>query len=138
MLVSDFGFTELANPIAKAYTKGLANPGYQPEKDALKTLHAEARDLPTLDRHYKSYTSVIGEVSKWVCFSDREVQRDIGKSAAARAGVAPEAEMDESDSYRLPESLAAPETFVRGLPRVGRNDPCPCESGKKFKKCCLH
>ena len=23
-------------------------------------------------------------------------------------------------------------------PRVGRNDPCPCGSGKKFKKCCLH
>ena len=23
------------------------------------------------------------------------------------------------------------------LPKVGRNDPCPCGSGKKFKKCCL-
>lgn len=22
--------------------------------------------------------------------------------------------------------------------RVGRNDPCPCNSGKKFKKCCIH
>jgi hypothetical protein len=22
--------------------------------------------------------------------------------------------------------------------RVGRNDPCPCGSGEKFKKCCLH
>ncbi|EAA3892892.1 SEC-C metal-binding domain-containing protein, partial [Salmonella enterica] len=21
---------------------------------------------------------------------------------------------------------------------VGRNDPCPCGSGKKFKQCCLH
>ena len=21
--------------------------------------------------------------------------------------------------------------------KIGRNDPCPCESGKKFKKCCL-
>jgi len=21
--------------------------------------------------------------------------------------------------------------------KVGRNDPCPCESGKKYKKCCL-
>lgn len=20
---------------------------------------------------------------------------------------------------------------------IGRNDPCPCESGKKYKKCCL-
>lgn len=26
---------------------------------------------------------------------------------------------------------------VRGEPKVGRNDPCPCGSGKKFKQCCL-
>ncbi len=26
----------------------------------------------------------------------------------------------------------------RARPRVGRNDPCPCGSGKKYKKCCLH
>ena len=25
---------------------------------------------------------------------------------------------------------------VRVAPRVGRNDPCPCGSGKKYKKCC--
>ena len=25
---------------------------------------------------------------------------------------------------------------VRDTPKVGRNDPCPCGSGKKFKKCC--
>ncbi len=25
---------------------------------------------------------------------------------------------------------------VREEPKVGRNDPCPCGSGKKFKKCC--
>jgi uncharacterized protein YecA (UPF0149 family) len=24
----------------------------------------------------------------------------------------------------------------RNLPKVGRNDPCPCGSGKKYKKCC--
>ncbi len=27
---------------------------------------------------------------------------------------------------------------VRDTAKVGRNDPCPCGSGKKFKKCCLH
>ncbi len=32
----------------------------------------------------------------------------------------------------------APKTvqFVRQGPKVGRNDPCPCGSGKKYKKCC--
>ncbi|SKA74357.1 YchJ family protein [Desulfobaculum bizertense] len=28
------------------------------------------------------------------------------------------------------------ETVRRESPKVGRNDPCPCGSGKKFKKCC--
>ncbi|MEN9836045.1 MAG: hypothetical protein RL011_2238 [Pseudomonadota bacterium] len=28
------------------------------------------------------------------------------------------------------------ETYVRAEPKVGRNDPCPCGSGKKSKKCC--
>jgi uncharacterized protein len=28
------------------------------------------------------------------------------------------------------------DTFRRGAPKVGRNDPCPCGSGKKFKQCC--
>lgn len=27
-------------------------------------------------------------------------------------------------------------TIQRDQPKVGRNDPCPCGSGKKFKKCC--
>jgi uncharacterized protein len=26
---------------------------------------------------------------------------------------------------------------VRSAPKIGRNDPCPCGSGKKYKKCCL-
>lgn len=28
------------------------------------------------------------------------------------------------------------ETYVRATPKVGRNDPCSCGSGKKYKKCC--
>ena len=27
-------------------------------------------------------------------------------------------------------------TYKRDLPKVGRNDACPCGSGKKYKKCC--
>jgi hypothetical protein len=30
-----------------------------------------------------------------------------------------------------------PAPFLRTEKQVGRNDPCPCGSGKKFKKCCL-
>ena len=29
-----------------------------------------------------------------------------------------------------------PVQVIRKSPKVGRNDPCPCGSGRKFKKCC--
>jgi uncharacterized protein YecA (UPF0149 family) len=28
-------------------------------------------------------------------------------------------------------------TIVNHSPKIGRNDPCSCGSGKKYKKCCL-
>ena len=28
-------------------------------------------------------------------------------------------------------------TYARAAPKVGRNDACPCGSGKKYKKCCI-
>jgi len=38
--------------------------------------------------------------------------------------------------YFVEGKLVAGETRVNASPKVGRNDPCPCGSGKKFKKCC--
>jgi len=34
------------------------------------------------------------------------------------------------------EEDASPRLPVKATPKVGRNDPCPCGSGKKYKKCC--
>ena len=33
-------------------------------------------------------------------------------------------------------TVAKVETVVHEGPKIGRNDPCPCGSGKKYKKCC--
>jgi SEC-C motif-containing protein len=38
--------------------------------------------------------------------------------------------------YFVDGELVPPVTEVRSQPKVGRNDPCPCGSGKKYKKCC--
>jgi uncharacterized protein len=38
--------------------------------------------------------------------------------------------------YWLPQRKSAVSTVERSEPKTGRNDPCPCGSGKKFKKCC--
>ena len=35
------------------------------------------------------------------------------------------------------ESYGARVTPVKAAPKPGRNDPCPCGSGKKYKRCCL-
>ena len=40
--------------------------------------------------------------------------------------------MDDGDVW-----LPAMKPIVRQEPKVGRNDPCPCGSGKKYKKCCI-
>ncbi|PLW70367.1 preprotein translocase subunit SecA [Pseudohalioglobus lutimaris] len=48
--------------------------------------------------------------------------------AEASAMVAPEEDQQ-------PQRPVIPETFVRDQPKVGRNDPCPCGSGKKYKQC---
>jgi hypothetical protein len=43
-------------------------------------------------------------------------------------------DMDSVAEDRLPQPPVA--RIERAPPRPGRNDPCPCGSGKKFKKCC--
>lgn len=46
------------------------------------------------------------------------------------------AEKDENDDEQ-DFTQQDPAPYVRDVPKVGRNDPCPCGSGKKYKKCCL-
>jgi len=36
----------------------------------------------------------------------------------------------------LDGEMVKPKPTVRATPKVGRNDPCPCGSGFKYKKCC--
>ncbi|MBL9152661.1 MAG: preprotein translocase subunit SecA [Verrucomicrobiales bacterium] len=49
----------------------------------------------------------------------------------------PEAPAAPAAAPALPQiQLPPPKPFERELPKVGRNDPCPCGSGKKFKQCC--
>ncbi|MDR3276823.1 MAG: YchJ family protein [Treponema sp.] len=43
-----------------------------------------------------------------------------------------------SGRWLYDEGTVAPVTMVRAGPKIGRNDPCPCGSGKKYKHCCGH
>jgi preprotein translocase subunit SecA len=62
------------------------------------------------------------------------VAENIAETAAATSGKPP-GEMQEAASERQGEG-ATVKTIVREAPKVGRNDLCPCGSGKKYKKCC--
>jgi preprotein translocase subunit SecA len=44
-------------------------------------------------------------------------------------------EMQAASEQAQGEAATKVKTIVRDTPRVGRNDPCPCGSGKKYKKC---
>ena len=48
----------------------------------------------------------------------------------AQASALPEAEQESGQQAEAPQ-----QPMVRDAPKVGRNDPCPCGSGKKYKQC---
>ena len=48
----------------------------------------------------------------------------------AQASALPEAEQESAQQAEAPQ-----QPMVRDTPKVGRNDPCPCGSGKKYKQC---
>lgn len=52
-------------------------------------------------------------------------------------GSSSSSEPRSTNSQRRPQGNVATkaETFIRQQPKVGRNDPCPCGSGKKYKQC---
>jgi len=41
------------------------------------------------------------------------------------------------DADLLPDGMYEPPQQLHRAKTVGRNDPCPCGSGKKYKKCCM-
>lgn len=71
------------------------------------------------------------------------VRRPLVDSAENRGRMAAGGRMDRLKrkywaQITAETAVAAPVIVesVIGTPRVGRNDPCPCGSGKKVKKCC--
>lgn len=58
---------------------------------------------------------------------------------ALREAIGPAAGMLHAYWLERRSELAGGQSPIHHeAPKVGRNDPCPCGSGKKYKKCCLH
>jgi preprotein translocase subunit SecA len=88
---------------------------------------------------FRSTTSVESLRTFMEALPQTLVHDDVSVLARARQNEAAMAEGGaRSDGGRgsrrnVPEPLTP---FERDRPKVGRNDPCPCGSGKKYKKCC--
>ncbi len=64
----------------------------------------------------------LGAVSEFMCAFDERYEGD-SPVDDPHAGL-----------EQCPED--PPEPVRRATPKIGRNEPCPCGSGKKYKKCC--
>ena len=61
---------------------------------------------------------------------------DVWGGQEAHHGSLPGGREDMEAAAFRSQSQEAPKPFVRKEDKVGRNEPCPCGSGKKYKRCC--
>jgi hypothetical protein len=109
---------EFIDDIEKAYDDGLIFGGGIIEA-VERALEEEKEDFSS--RLASRYQGLIGntleEIQWWSCFKeDRKWEKQKGERRLSPVSVVPVAQSKRK--------------------KVGRNDPCPCGSGKKYKKCC--
>jgi hypothetical protein len=104
---------ELVTDIEQAYDDGLVESFFislEGVQDRLRETRETVLEQLRTNRHYRLIDATIGELESWTCFK---------KDRAA----------EKTDWSAMPAT-------VRVGPKIGRNDPGPCGSGKKYKKCC--
>ncbi len=86
--------------------------------------------------------SVKNDVTKVLMTVRVQSSQQIGEAAQALearaeniANVTYTAPTETGEAQTIAEAAASQAGGAEGLPRVGRNDPCPCGSGKKYKLC---
>jgi hypothetical protein len=120
---------EFMDELRKAYDEGLVNSFVtcfeQIEEDAKKTVETVLAELR--ERRQPLIQSAIAEMESWVCF-EKEENQEISDEAPNQFLNIP--------TQEPVRSYEPPTPYVRPTPKVGRNDPCPCGSGRKSKRCC--
>ena len=133
---TDLGFSEHLELIKEAYMDGLADETVDNLKDVVAIL--EKRNLRDHDpRRYRFVDNIDSAISHWYCFTDNYLaERKKESENSAVPDIEVETENLAPDPGRHTIGGFHVETYRRPEPKVGRNDPCPCGSGKKYKKCC--
>jgi preprotein translocase subunit SecA len=139
--------------------QGIHLRGYA-QKDPKQEYKREAFTMfnEMLSRYKHDVTSMLARVRIQTEAEVREVEEQRRRQAEARerqmqmkhetapaveaSDVAAQVETDAAPEAAAPRRLQQappppprPQTVVREMPKVGRNDPCPCGSGKKYKQC---
>lgn len=121
--VIDLGLQDMTETVREFFDVGRVPPDYCGFDDFLENLQAtlDGGGTPFNRPHQTLISDAIEELSNWHCYTD--------------AYFAEKKRRKVSNEFRVAPWLAS---LAQSAAKVGRNDPCPCGSGKKFKKCCLH
>jgi hypothetical protein len=111
--------------LRRAYDEGLIHPGFMgpDELDAVEN-GPRGSSLARFREHNPPLTDVVHATGWWQCF--RDDPELTARQERSRRSIEP---LLPASNWSLPQPYRAPQ-------KVGRNDPCPCGSGKKYKKCC--
>jgi uncharacterized protein len=123
MVVARLGYADMTQQVARAFHLGRIERSFMGMHHFKADLR-RALDDPTAGFSHDGiapFTDAIGVLSTWYGFSEQ--RREDERRRAEQALFA--------EPARRRPPVPSP------LRTVGRNDPCPCGSGKKFKKCCL-
>lgn len=107
-------FKELIPLIEKLYEKGYVSQGVCGTLDEVKEYFGK-HEIEYWKNDKKSIFEMYDYIVKYWYSYNKEKQNET------------------FDSWHKKE-----ETYIRNEPKIGRNDPCPCGSGKKYKNCCLN
>jgi hypothetical protein len=130
---------ELLDDIEQAYEEDLVDPGYIGFDDVKRDLAMDKEQaLARLagSSHNRLVDDTVAEMGWWYCFQDDK----------AEVATQPSLTNPELAPSWVPSQIASatpkpapswvPTPVKSTKPKTGRNEPCPCGSGKKFKKCC--
>ena len=122
--VALLGLEAMSGVVRRAFERGLIDPmvtNYDLFREDLRRTLADPERMAGF-RHDRiaPLEDAIGELEGWYAFSDA-AKRDRARQAAREVATLEPPQGPAFNPYK----------------HVGRNDPCPCGSGKKFKKCCL-
>ena len=107
-----------------------ANEGF----DMFEAMVADIREQTV--RYCYNVTINTDTERKQVIMGGENKKEDFHDEALQRRPVNKQGSMPQAAPQ--PTQPQKPTTVRREEPKVGRNDPCPCGSGKKYKNCCMN